>query len=70
DHLHAATFEGTLNPGESLTFVASTENQPNLDGAATLQLRHAQEQKLIQLWQALRPANAQQPPAWITQLVL
>jgi predicted glycogen debranching enzyme len=33
DHLHAATFEVTLNPGESLTFVASTERHPNLDGS-------------------------------------
>ena len=68
DHLHAATFEVKLNPGESLTFVASTEQQLLLNGAAALQLRHAQEQKLIQ-WQ-VPLANAQQPPAWITQLVL
>ena len=68
DHLHAATFEVKLNPGESLTFVASTEQQLLLNGAAALQLRHAQEQKLIQ-WQ-VPSANAQQPPAWITQLVL
>lgn len=69
DHLHAATFNVTLNYRESFTFVASTEPQPNLNGAAALELRHAQEQKLIQLWQASRLSNTQHP-AWITQLIL
>jgi Glycogen debranching enzyme N terminal len=55
DHLHAATFEVTLNPGESLTFVASTDPQPNLDGAEALKLRHNQEQKLINLWKLDSP---------------
>jgi predicted glycogen debranching enzyme len=55
DHLHAATFEVTLSPGESIVFVASTEPQPNLDGAAALKLRHAQEQKLLNLWKLDSP---------------
>ena len=50
DHLHAATFDATLKPGESLTFVASTENRPDLNGAAALETRRAYEQKLTQ-WQ-------------------
>jgi predicted glycogen debranching enzyme len=33
DHLHAANFEVTLNPGESIVFVASTDLEHNLDGA-------------------------------------
>ncbi len=49
DHLHAATFEVTLNPGESLTFVASTELQSNLDGAAALKSCREREQKLLNL---------------------
>jgi predicted glycogen debranching enzyme len=73
DHLHAATFEVTLNPGESIVFVASTDPQPNLDGAEALKLRHSQEQKLINLWKLNRPEtlkHSQDRPAWIDLLVL
>jgi predicted glycogen debranching enzyme len=68
DHLHAATFEITLNPGESFTFVASTEPQPNLDGAAALKLVRDREWQLIQQWQNVN--NNQDHPAWIDRLVL
>lgn len=73
DHLHAGTFEVILNLGESLTFVASTESQPNLDGAATLKLRHAQAQKLTNLWKLSQPETSnhtQNHPTWIDRLVL
>jgi predicted glycogen debranching enzyme len=73
DHLHAATFEVTLNPGESLTFVASTARHPNLDGAAALKLRQTQAQTLLTRWQMNRPEynhNRTDRPAWIDQLVL
>jgi predicted glycogen debranching enzyme len=49
DHLHAATFELTLKPGESLTFVASTEPSPNLYGVEALNARHTHEQTLLSL---------------------
>jgi predicted glycogen debranching enzyme len=55
DHLHAATFEVTLNPGESLTFVVSIELPSNLDGAAALKLRREREQKLLNLWKLDSP---------------
>ncbi len=78
DHLHAATFEVALNPGESIIFVAGTEPQPNLNGAEALKLRHNQEQKLINLWspwEKLRQrsetiSHSQDCPAWIDRLVL
>jgi predicted glycogen debranching enzyme len=70
DHLHAATFSATLNPGESLTFVASTQKQPDLDGEASLHLRQIQEQKLIGLWKTNRPNEAKEAPVWIKRLVL
>jgi predicted glycogen debranching enzyme len=73
DHLHAATFTVTLNPGESIIFVASTDPQPNLDGAEALKLRHNQEQKLINLWKLNRSEtinHSQDRPAWIDRLVL
>jgi predicted glycogen debranching enzyme len=70
DHLHAATFQITLNPGESFTLVASTDSQPNLDGEAALKLRHNQEQKLLGQWKDSRPLKAKEPPQWVHQLVL
>ncbi len=70
DHLHAATFEVTLNSGESLTFVASTHKQPELNGEAALKHRHTLEQKLIGLWKSSRPLNAADSPAWVNHLVL
>ncbi|MBW4516319.1 MAG: amylo-alpha-1,6-glucosidase [Timaviella obliquedivisa GSE-PSE-MK23-08B] len=70
DHLHAATFEATLNPGDSLTIVASTEFQPELDGIAALKARHVYEQKLIGFWDVNRPNTSKKSPAWINQLVL
>ncbi|NJP22345.1 MAG: glycogen debranching protein [Hydrococcus sp. CRU_1_1] len=70
DHLHAATFEVTLNRNESLTFVASTEKQPNLNSEVALKLRYSQEKKLLGFWKASRPMNAQETPAWIDRLVL
>jgi predicted glycogen debranching enzyme len=72
DHLHAATFEVTLHPGDSVTFVASTEKQPNLDGEAALRLRRPQEQKLINFWRANHSGNNNNgnTPAWVNHLVL
>ena len=77
DHLHAATFEVTLNPGEAMSttgcayaFVASTEKQPDLHGEAALKLRRAQEQKLTGLWNSNRPLNTKESPSWINHLVL
>lgn len=70
DHLHAATFRITINPGESLTFAASIEAHPDLDGEAELELRRAHEQKLIETWKARRPKCMNETPEWINHLVL
>jgi predicted glycogen debranching enzyme len=70
DHLHAATFQVTLNPGESLTFVASTEKQPDFNGETALKLRHAQEQKLIAVWKSNHSSHTKETPAWVNRLVL
>ncbi len=70
DHLHAATFRITLNPGESLTFAATTEAYPDLDGKAQLELRRSHEQKLIETWKARRPKDMNEIPEWINHLVL
>ncbi len=70
DHLHVATFEIMLQPGESLTFLASTELQTALKGEEALQVRHAQEQKLINIGKANRPDNGKDIPAWVQHLFL
>ncbi|BBD58340.1 putative glycogen debranching enzyme [Nostoc sp. HK-01] len=70
DHLHAGTFAVKLNPGEAVTFVASTEKLADLHGETALKLRHTQEQKLTELWQSNRSLDAQESPAWINHLVL
>jgi len=70
DHLHAATFDATLQPGESLTFVASIEFNPDLNSKAALELHRAYEQKLTGLWSATQPANAAAAPNWVDHLVL
>ncbi len=70
DHLHAATFDVTLQPGESFTFVASTESHPDLSGQAALEIRRLYEKKLIGCWKASRSSNAPATPTWIDHLIL
>ena len=63
-HLHAATFEVTLHPGETITLIASTDETPSLDSQHMYQQQRSREQRLIQ---QSRLPNA---PDWIQQLVL
>ncbi|MBR8833014.1 MAG: amylo-alpha-1,6-glucosidase [Stigonema ocellatum SAG 48.90 = DSM 106950] len=67
DHLHAATFEVTLHEGESLTLVATTERNPDLNGEAALEVRRTYEQKLMEIWKNSRPKET---PDWVNHLVL
>ncbi|MBX7233173.1 MAG: amylo-alpha-1,6-glucosidase [Caldilineales bacterium] len=64
DALYAGAFTAQLEPGASLTLVASVEPDPNLDGQKAYQVRRDHEQGLLQ--RAELPA----PPPWIEQLVL
>lgn len=70
DHLHAATFSVTLNPGESLTFVASTELNAGLNGEEALELRRSYEKKLVSLLNEKHLLSSDVSPEWINQLVL
>ena len=47
DHLYAGLFVATLQPGEALTFVCSTDPKPILDGATAYDERQAYEQSLL-----------------------
>ncbi|BAZ17906.1 putative glycogen debranching enzyme [Calothrix sp. NIES-4071] len=70
DHLHAATFQVTLEKGESITFVASTEDLKQYDGEAALKSRRQNENKLLGLWKNHNASKFKDSPAWIKQLVL
>jgi predicted glycogen debranching enzyme len=70
DHLHAATFEATLKPGEVMTFVASTERNLGLDGTAALEACRVYEQKLLESWKQSHFASREQAPEWVQYLVL
>ena len=62
DTFYAGRFEVVLQPGESVTFTASTEAAPDLNGAAAYKERQKYEAGLLE------PHAAK--PAWIKQLVL
>ena len=70
DHLFAALFRATLNLGESLTIVATTEASPLPDGESSLAQRHQHEAALLNSWSAQNAKSAPRAPAWLRQLVL
>jgi predicted glycogen debranching enzyme len=70
DHLFAALFHAKLNPGESLTIVATAEAVTPLDGEASLAQRAGHESVLIKAWQAQSGKSAAGDPGWFSQLVL
>ncbi len=70
DHLLAALFRAKLNPGESLTIVATTEATTPVDGEASRAQRVAHESALLKAWQAQNEKSAAAAPAWLRQLVL
>ncbi len=47
DHLRVGTFQATLEPGQSLTVVASTNARPCLDGGEVYAAKQAMESRLI-----------------------
>lgn len=55
DHLHIASFEAVLNPGQSLTLVASTEATAEAEGFSALLRRRAYEESLIHLVESSQP---------------
>jgi predicted glycogen debranching enzyme len=70
DHLFAALFRAKLNPGESLTIVATTEATAPLDALASRTQRANHEAALLKAWQAQNEKSAANAPGWLRQLVL
>ena len=69
DHFHAATFQAYLEPGQSLTLVASTEDEPELEAEKVWFVCQQRDRELLQRYADAPPGNLH-PPAWIQQLVL
>jgi len=65
DHLHAATFHFTLEPGQSLALTASSAKNSELNGGAALEFRRTYDRELLQKW-----SKASESPDWINHLVL
>ncbi|MGA7934936.1 MAG: amylo-alpha-1,6-glucosidase [Kovacikia sp.] len=70
DNLHVATFQITLQSGETLTLFASTEHKPDPDGEAALRIRRNYDQKLLGLWKSNRAVDAKDIPPFANRLVL
>jgi predicted glycogen debranching enzyme len=70
DRLFAALFRARLEPGSSVTFVATTESNTVLDGETALAERANYEVKLFQKWQEKNEVLSAEAPSWLWQLVL
>jgi predicted glycogen debranching enzyme len=70
DHLLAATFLATLQAGDTLSVVASTDGNAFLDADAAAYDRVRHEANLLESWSAQNPVSALSAPAWLRQLVL
>jgi len=70
DQLFAALFRGKLNPGESLSVVATTEATAALDAESSLGQRANHESYLLKAWQTQDESGAANAPGWLRQLVL
>ncbi len=70
DHLFAALFRATLDPGETLTIVVTTEAGTSLDGEASFAQHAGHEGTLLKSWRAQNEEFAVNAPTWLHQLVL
>src|SRR5262249_18313158 len=69
DHLFAAQFNALLEPGKSLTFVFSTNENASLDGATILAEQDAHEPMLLEsLSESFPLNNADVSPPYLQQL--
>ena len=70
DHLLAGNCSVTLNPGESITIIASTKSHPNLDIESAWERQQAYERELLATAKKTQAKSTQHNPEWIEQLVL
>jgi len=70
DQLFAALFRAKLEPGSSVTVVATTEAAASLDSEGALTEHSNRNLRLFQAWQAKNAALAEDSPSWLQQLIL
>ena len=74
DHLDAASGKITLEPGDAITIIASTENNPQLDSQVSIIEKKNRENELLNLWYSSNSLVTKSPNpqdnCWIEQLVL
>jgi predicted glycogen debranching enzyme len=70
DNLHAATFGASIEQGNEVTLVFSTEPAPDLDARQALDRRLNHERSLVDQWNAAHPTLAATTPPWVRQLLL
>ncbi len=70
DHLQAGTFVTTLNEGETVTVVASTEGSAMHSADESLSHRHTYEHVLLKPVERLSQEHSSPMPSWIRQLLL
>ena len=71
DNLLAGGCSVTLNPGESITIVVSTKENPNLDIKSAWQQHHTYERELLTQARTLfKNTESKSRPEWIEQLTL
>ena len=70
DHLFAGTFHTSLQAGESVTIVCTTEPGAERNGPAAYERHLAVHQDLLSQWTTTQPELAKLAPAWVKQLVL
>jgi predicted glycogen debranching enzyme len=71
DHLFAAQFRATLEPGKPITLVFTTDGETLLDGNSALSEQHAHDAGLLEAFAHSPLAHkTTSDPAWLSQLVL
>lgn len=70
DHLLAGSFSTELHPGQSVTFILSTNPNADLDGARAFAKQIEHERNLLANWMTHDTQAASSAPAWIRKLVL
>lgn len=70
DHLHAATFRGTVNPGGSISLVFTIDSSVRLDAAQSRDSNRDREAKIIATGRAALAPSAASVSALLDQLIL
>ncbi len=70
DHLHGGTFRATLNSGEFVTIVISTESDALADKMQLPENHKSREESLLARFASANTLAAKESPDWIRQLVL